>query len=140
MPGLLSTISSLALVLSPLVPGTITSCDSTSKFIFNQATLDPPAPLPKQNVTAMVQFTNNYKLVENGTTTYQINLNGLPYSYSENLCSYNLPCPISLGDHTVYASPINVTDITGKLVIKTTYTDIDDTVLLCITVVLKLPN
>lgn len=139
--GLLSTVAALALALSPITaPGTVTSCDTTSKFTFQTGALNPPAPPPFTNTTVSVSFSNNYQVVEDGTVDFLINLNGLPYTYSEPLCSTNLPCPIALGDHIVFSDPINVTDLSGKLVIQSQYKDTQGAILLCLKTVMTLPN
>lgn len=139
--SLLSTLAALSLALSPITaPGIVTSCDISSKFTFQTGTLNPPAPLPNTNTTVSVSFSNNYQVVEDGTVDFLINLNGLPYTYTEPLCTINLPCPIALGNHIVLSNPINVTDLTGKLVIQSHYKDNSGELLLCLKTVMSLPN
>lgn len=69
---------------------------------------------------------------------YAVNLNGLPYIYSEPLCTANLKCPIELGQHTVYSDPINFGTSYGKLTIQVNYKDFAGNYLVCIKTVVKL--
>jgi len=93
---------------------TVTNCDSTSKFNYLNGTLTPETPKINENFTLTIGYKNNYKIVNSGTIDYTLNFNGLPYSFSEPLCSTNLPCPIELGDHLVASNPTSL-DQLGKL-------------------------
>lgn len=117
---------------------TVTNCNTASLFHYDAASLNPPNPPPNTNTTLEVTFTNDYGVVENGTIAFDVNLNGLPYTYTELLCSQNLPCPIELGQHTVYSNPIDVGTTLGKLTITANYKNDADESLLCVQTVMKL--
>jgi hypothetical protein len=108
----------------------VTNCDPTSHFTYLNGAITPSSPQLYENFTLEVGYSNNYKVVNGGIVDYTINFNGLPYLYSEPLCSNNLPCPIELGDHIVSSNPISLNQI-GKLLMTQKWTsDIGD-VLLC---------
>lgn len=117
---------------------TVSDCDAGSLFHYDTGVLNPPNPLPNTNTTLVLTFTNNHAPVNNGNIDFTVNLNGLPYSYTEPLCSQNLPCPIELGQHTVHSNPIDVGTTTGKLVITANYKNDADESLLCVQTVMKL--
>ena len=119
---------------------TVSNCDTASLFQYDSGSLNPPNPLPNTNTTLILTFTNNFATIADGTIDYSVNLNGLPYTYSEPLCSPNMACPIELGQHTVYSNPIDVGTTTGKLVITTNYKDSTGNKLLCVKTSMNLPN
>jgi hypothetical protein len=139
--GFLSKLVSFMVVLNG-VSGTssVVNCNTESLFVYESGVLNPPNPLPNTNTTLELTFTNNYSELNSGIIDFSVNVNGLPYAYSEPICSPNLPCPIQLGQHIVYSNPIDVGTITGKLVITTHYKDDVGNVLLCVMVTMKLPN
>ena len=118
----------------------VNSCNDLALFNYKNGTLYPLYPAQNMNTTLIVDFDNIYKQINDGTLDLQVNLNGLPYSSTEPLCSVNLPCPIELGSHTVYSNPINVGTMSGKLVVTLTYKDTDDSILLCVRALLNLPS
>jgi len=70
-----------------------------------------------QSNTAWVDivFSNNYTIIENGTIEYTINLNGMPYYYTEPLCGENMECPIEKGVHILQSKSIKIPNIYGRL-------------------------
>ncbi|NBR60796.1 MAG: hypothetical protein EBT86_03935 [Actinobacteria bacterium] len=120
--------------------GVVSDCNPTSLFHFDSATLEPTNPLPDTNITLSLNFTNSYSVVTDGNVDYLINFNGLPYSYTEPLCTPSLPCPIELGTHTVYSEPINPGTSAGKLSIQANYKDLAENSLLCVKTVIRLFN
>jgi hypothetical protein len=117
---------------------TVSDCNAGSLFHYDTGALNPPNPLPNTNTTLVLTFTNNHAPVNNGNIDFTVNLNGLPYSYTEPLCSQNLPCPIELGQHTIHSNPIDIGTITGKLVITANYKNDADESLLCVQTAMKL--
>jgi hypothetical protein len=85
-------------------------------------------------------FTNSYSVIIDGTVDYAVNLNGLPYTYSEPLCTPNLKCPIELGQHTVYSEPINFGTLSGKLSIQANHKDLAGNSLVCVQTVMKVSS
>ena len=73
----------------------VTNCNTASLFHFDSGQLNPPNPPPNTNTTPALQFTNSYQVISDGTVDYQVNLNGLPYAYSEPLCSPNMAALLS---------------------------------------------
>lgn len=131
---LITLASSFAIATSAHLRGSssVVNCNAASLFQYDSGVLNPLNPPPNTNTTLELTFTNNWQTVTDGTVDFAINLNGLPYTYSEPLCSQNLPCPIELGQHVVYSNPINVGTTSGKLVITTNYKDSIGNVLVCV--------
>lgn len=120
--------------------GTVDNCDAMSLFQYEEGSLLPPLPLspPETNTSLQLTFSNNWKVVDDGYINYVVNLNGVPYSYSESLCQgVNLTCPIELGRHNVFSDPIDISTVSGKLVITAEYTDKNSQKLLCVKTVFQ---
>jgi hypothetical protein len=112
-------------------------CDTTSKFNYLNGTLSPESPLLNENFTLTVGYVNNYQIVNGGTIDYTVNFNGLPYSFTEPICSVNQPCPIELGYHIVSSNPSSLSQI-GKLVMTQKWTSDSGDILLCTQTIIKI--
>lgn len=95
--------------------GATMNCNTTSVFNYINATLIPENPKINEMFVLTVGFTNNYQVISSGTIDYTVNYNGLPYGFTEPLCSAYLHCPVDFGEHTVSSNPLSI-DREGKII------------------------
>ena len=119
-----------------VVSGLIVDCGS--KFEFTALALDPEPPVPGSPVLMTVQFTNPGPEINAGTVTSSLTLNGLPFSPTmEELC-VNTQCPIIQGYNDRSAKSDWPAGVSGKIVSRIVWDDVDNTQLLCIEITEKI--
>lgn len=133
--GVLTFLASAAAVFqlggnTPTKPS-ITNCLDYPQILLESANIRPSYSRPS-HVDINIIFNNHYGIIENGTIEYTAKLNGIPYYYTDNICSNNLQCPITLGRHQFSSFPVNVGDIHGRLQIMAQFKNEEDKELLCV--------
>jgi len=124
--SILTTISLL------FASSTVENCDKNSLLELTELALTPDPPIKGSPVKMTVKFNNPNAIVEDGTITTFLNINGFPYpSQTEPLCE-NVACPITSGNNdrsVVFTWPQGVS---GKITSKIIWEDKDGNSLLCV--------
>ena len=116
---------------------TVRVCDDSAVFKVESLTFSPTNPTPGTSGTFTNVFNVPYQ-INNGKSTYNCVLNGLPvWSETYDLCT-QITCPITAGSHTTIGEAA-IPDVSGKLDCKIRWFDGDIT-LMCVEFILKLGN
>ena len=115
----------------PMTP-TFGSCLADSKFVLQSGKIYQ-SPLYNNTLVVSVVFNNIFQAIENATIYYTINLNGVPYSFSETMCSLSDKfCPISLGSNEFNTKPFEISDVSGRIKIIAYVTSMNGSDLMCV--------
>jgi len=102
------------------------------------ASVSTDTPTRDEVVTTIFDFDLEYP-INDGVAYYDVTLNGFPYSAQAPLCDETQksgdPCPLATGHHHQVSNSTN--SVTGKLVTKITWRDIDDLEILCAQITTK---
>jgi hypothetical protein len=101
-------------------------------FTINSLSVNPVLPSPGENVTMGLGYTVPLgATVDGGTASYAVTYNFIPLTpTTESLCK-NVPCPIGPGTYTNESTAAWPTGLSGSIVIKMTWKDSLDRLLLC---------
>lgn len=119
---------------------TVKDCSSgTSVFKFGTASLLPDPVIPGENSTLSLSCTiPDSVTITDGTATYSISLNGLPFpGTTEPLCS-QVECPMLSGPYSNSSVSVFPTGISGKIASKIEWRDTANTLLYCLEVTTRL--
>ncbi len=112
---------------------TVKNCDPNSLFTVNAVGLTPTSPAPGDPVTLHLDYTVPEGMtVDDGTTTYAVTLNFIPFAPSTNPLCQDIPCPLGAGTYkndTVSTWP---TGVSGTFTSKMTWSNPAGQTLLCI--------
>ena len=109
----------------------ITNCSDYPLILLESANIHSSNAHPN-HIDINIIFNNHYGIIENGTIEYTAKLNSIPYYYTDNICSNNLQCPITLGRHQFSSFPVNVGNIRGHLQIMAQFKNENGKELLCV--------
>jgi hypothetical protein len=121
----------LALLAVPVF-ATVTDCNTSSLFRPTVLGLNPDPPISGQPVRLTVQFENPGPEITSGLATTSITLNGLPFSPSSEPLCQNTACPIVIGANDRSTSSTWPTNVKGRVVTKSVWTNDDGDELLCV--------
>lgn len=127
----------IALYREELTGVAICSADTALAKNF-AASVSTDTPARDEVVTTIFDF-DLESPINDGVAYYDVTLNGFPYSAQAPLCEEtqksNDPCPLLPGHHHQVSNSTN--SVTGKLVTKITWRDIDDLEILCAQITTK---
>jgi len=133
MLGSLLTAVSVAMATNTFY-GAVRDCGAgVSLFHLNRAILDPATPISGKNLTLHIDFTvPDNIIVLGGITRYEVSYNFIPFSPTiEPLCE-NIPCPLGPGRYTNTSVSVWPADISGMIVMKMKWFDLDNALLQCV--------
>jgi hypothetical protein len=135
---MLAFVFALALALSlSLGNASVTNCAPNSVFQITQLVLSPPdSAKVGENVTLTLLYTSPVE-VDSGTITTSVTYNFLPITPTVAPLCDSVPCPIGVGDHDGSSWFLVPSGISGTVVTKIVWTDVNATELLCINIKLK---
>jgi len=104
-----------------------------SLFKFESASLVPVAPLPGESVNLHLEYSVPDGVdIMDGTATYAITFNYIPFQPTvESLC-YNIPCPLGPGYYINDTKSNWPSTMSGSFTSRMTWKDVNDTTLLCL--------
>ena len=126
----------LALLAAPVF-ATVTDCNTSSIFRPTVIGLNPDPPISGQPVRLTVQFENPGPEITSGVVTTSVTLNGLPFSPSVEALCQNTACPILVGANDRSTSSTWPTNVHGRIVTKSVWTNDDGDELLCLLTTVK---
>ena len=124
----------VTLISSSIFYATVKDCSlGKSLFILNEASLTPVTPSPGENVTLFIDYTVPPAVtVVGGSAEYDVTYNFIPFSPTfEPLCG-NIPCPLAPGRYQNYSVSTWPSDLSGTLVTKMKWWNVDKVQLLCV--------
>lgn len=104
-----------------------------SVFTIQSVSLDPPTPVPGQDMTLTLDYTVPADtIVSGGETEYDITWNYIPFEPSyEPLCQ-NIPCPLGPGRYKNQSTSVWPDSVSGYIVSQMKWTDEAGRLLLCV--------
>jgi len=129
----LRIISTLSLLVTVLSANTVKDCSTgTSLFKFTSGSLIPDPVVPGQNssLTINAQIPDGVT-ISDGTSTYGLSLNGIPFPGSTDPLCTQVECPLLPGPYTNTTTSVFPAGISGKIVSKIQWYDTSNTLLLC---------
>lgn len=119
------------------VKGSVTNCAPNSVFQITKLALDPPDKAKVgENVTLALLYTSPVE-VDSGTITTSVTYNFLPLTPTTAPLCGSAPCPIEVGDHDGSSWFVVPTGLSGTVVTKIVWTDVNSTELLCLNINMK---
>ena len=118
--------------LSP-VSSTVADCGKgKSKFEIQTQGFSPEPPIANQNATLWISYTIPPNInINAGSCKYSVNLNGIPIpSTTDDLCT-QVKCPLVSGDYNLSSSSVWPPGVSGKVITKIEWYDVDKNLLLC---------
>jgi hypothetical protein len=114
-------------------------CSADTALAKNFAvSISTDTPAKDEVVTTVFDFDLDAPITD-GVAYYDVTLNGFPYSAQSSLCEETQksgdPCPLLAGHHHQVSNATNT--VSGKLVTKITWRDIDDLEILCAQITTK---
>lgn len=110
----------------------IKDCDPTSVFRPTELAVSPDPPVRGQPVTLTVRFENPGPVIDAGSVTTSVTLNGLPFSPSTEALCENTACPIPTDDVDRSTTSTWPTSVGGKVVTKSQWFSENGASLLCV--------
>lgn len=112
----------------------VRDCSSpTALFKLNSVGLEPANPALGSTISLSLDYTVPEGLtVTDGTTTYAITLNFIPFQPSINPLCQDIPCPLGPGTYSNITQSMWPSGVSGSFTSKMTWTDQDTAELLCI--------
>ena len=94
-----------------------------SLFTIHAVSLDPPHPVPNQNVSLHLEYSVPAGVtINDGEARYAVTYNSIPLTPTvEPLCR-NIPCPLSTGSYSNTSYMLWPSGLSGSLVTKITWT------------------
>lgn len=113
---------------------TVKNCASgTSLFTINKLSLDPPTAVAGAQSTLYLDYTvPEGTTVTDGTTSYSITLNFIPFAPSTNPLCADIPCPLGPGSYSNATKSTWPAGVSGSFTSKMTWQDSSNTLLLCV--------
>jgi len=119
------------------VKASVTNCAPNSVFQITQLILDPPDnDKVGENVTLSLLYKSPVE-IDSGTITTSVTYNFLPLTPTTAPLCGAAPCPIEIGDHDGSSWFVVPTGVSGTVVTKIVWTDVNSTQLLCINIKMK---
>jgi len=119
------------------VLSSVTDCDTASLFKIHNLTLSPEKPVGGQNATLYSTYEVPTQ-VDAGTASYSCTLNGIPVlNQNHDICTQTT-CPITVGVHNDI-SETQTPVVSGSLLCKIKWKDVNNNPLLCIQTKLDQP-
>jgi hypothetical protein len=126
-------LSLLALFTAVVSQNTVKDCSSgTSVFKFTSGSILPDPVIPGQNSSLTINAEiPDGTIVTDGSATYGITLNGIPFpGETDSLCS-QVTCPLLPGPYTNTTTSTFPSGISGKIVTTIKWYDTNNNLLLC---------
>ncbi|NBR60797.1 MAG: hypothetical protein EBT86_03940 [Actinobacteria bacterium] len=93
------------------------SCLAESQLSFQSGTVTQLQKV--RSIVIGMNFDNTGLQINDGIVEFTVNLNGIPYTHSQSICSLDKTlCPLAPGLRVFHTEPIDLTDIHGRLKIK----------------------
>lgn len=137
----MSYLSLLALTLTFIssVTSSVTDCGvGKSLFSINTQGFAPEPPIANENATLWIEYTIPDGVnIEAGTCKYTLSLNGLPFTPTiDDLCT-QVTCPMTSGNYNLSSTSLWPSGVSGKVVTKIEWFDLNSTLLLCSQIIEK---
>jgi hypothetical protein len=115
-------------------PATVKNCASgSSLFTINKLSLDPPTAVAGAQSTLYLDYTvPEGTTITDGTTTYAITLNFIPFAPSTNPLCADIPCPLRPGSYSNATTSTWPAGVSGSFTSKMTWQDAASNLLLCV--------
>jgi hypothetical protein len=112
-----------------------------SVFTINALSLEPAQPVPGDNVSLHLDYSVPAGVtIDDGEARYAATYNFIPLTPTvEPLCK-NIPCPLSAGSYSNTSYMLWPSGLSGNLVTKITWVDVNVQQLLCIQISTTLPS
>jgi hypothetical protein len=113
---------------------TVKDCaPGSSLFTINAASIQPPSPTPGEVVNLHLEYSVPEGVdIMDGTTTYAVTYNFIPFRPTvEPLCQ-NIPCPLGPGFYTNNTQSLWPDAVSGTFNSRMTWKDVNNTLLLCL--------
>ena len=125
---------SLPAPVSPPLGATVKDCGAgTSLFKIQGLGLTPVSPAPGDPITLHLEYdVPEGTLITDGTTTYQITLNFIPFAPSTNPLCQDIPCPLGAGSYKNDTTSTWPSGVSGSFTSKMTWADPAGQQLLCV--------
>jgi hypothetical protein len=117
---------------STFCAASIKDCDTTSVFRVTELAVTPDPPVRGQSVTMTVRFDNPGPVIDAGTVTTSVTLNGIPFQPSTEALCTNTACPIPSGGADRSTTSTWPTNVGGRVVTKSQWTSESGASLLCV--------
>lgn len=126
-------LASLFASLIPLASSTLKNCgDGTSRFLLLDQGFSPDPPAVNDNTTLWFYYQVPDGLsINDGTADYKITLNGIPFPTSTDPLCTQVTCPLISGLYNLSSSSIWQGGISGKVVSRISWYDMEKNLLLC---------
>lgn len=112
---------------------TVKNCAPGSIFTLNAVSLAPAAPNPGDPVALSLDYTVPEGVtVADGTTTYAITLNFIPFAPSTNPLCQDIPCPLGPGTYKNTTTSTWPTGVSGTFTSKMTWSNLAGETLMCV--------
>ena len=129
-------ITTLCLALATAY-ASVTNCAPTSVFQITQLAIQPSEAVTSgQNVSLDLFYTSPVQ-VDSGSITTSVKYNFIPLTPTVGPLCASVPCPIEVGDHDGSSWFVVPTGVTGNVVTKIVWTDVNSKELLCLNINLK---
>lgn len=92
----------------------------------------PANPVAGDNVTTWIAYDLPAPGITNGTATYSVTLNGLPFPTTFDPLCTQTACPKTPGFYNETSSAIFPSGVSGKIVSQIVWRDPDDTLIWCV--------
>lgn len=143
-PTPLTQPPSVYLLPPPAAPlgATVKDCGAgSSLFKIQGLGLTPVSPAAGDPITLHLEYdVPEGTVVTDGTTTYQITLNFIPFAPSTNPLCQDIPCPLGAGSYTNDTTSTWPSGVSGTFTSKMTWADAVGTQLLCVQISGSLEN
>jgi hypothetical protein len=130
----------LILVPAILAQTQLSDCSKgTSLFTYETATLEPSPVVPGENTSLSISLSiPQGTTIDAGTSTYSINVNGIPLPATKtDLCS-EVTCPLVGGLYSNTTVSVFPSGLSGKITTKMQWSDLQNVVLYCLQIVFRL--
>jgi hypothetical protein len=126
------TLTTLFALLSS-VSATLKDCSNgASKFSLLEQGFSPDPPVVNQNATLWFYYqVPDGFTVDDGTATYSVTLNGIPFPATVDPLCTQISCPQTPGLYNLTSTSTWTGGVSGKIVSKIEWYDPSDTLLLC---------
>jgi hypothetical protein len=123
----------LALLLS-VEAASVKDCGtSNALFSISALSLSPTDPLPGDNVTLHLEYNvPPPNTINDGTVSYDITYNFIPFAPSSEPLCMNVPCPLSPGKYTNDTTSKWPTGLSGTIMSVMRWKDLSSRLLLCV--------
>jgi hypothetical protein len=123
----------LALLLS-VDAASVKDCGSSNAlFSISALSLSPTDPMPGDNVTLHLEYNvPSPNTINDGTVSYDITYNFIPFAPSSEPLCMNVPCPLSPGKYTNDTTSKWPTGLTGTIMSVMRWKDLSSRLLLCV--------